>query len=135
MTALTQDRATPERDARLVADPLAAGVTIFAGGMYMLDAAGAARPAAAQAGATTMRVRALAQRKSVAGYDDVTDGALGCFRLANGTGADEVTRADIGALCYALDDATVARGSDGGKRPEAGRVLDVDARGVWVRVG
>ena len=47
MAALTQDRPTPEREGRLVSDPLADGVTLYAGGMYVLDGDGNATPATA----------------------------------------------------------------------------------------
>lgn len=136
MTALTQDRPTPERDGRLVADPLATGATIFAGAMYMLNAAGSALPAAPQAAATTLVVRAVARQRAVQAQGaTATDGARGCFCFDNAAAADALTRADIGAACYALDDATVAKGHDSNKRPKAGTVLDVTERGVWVRVG
>lgn len=136
MTALTKDRPTPEREGRLVADPLAAAAVIYAGAMYMLDATGNALPAAPQAAATTLVVRAVARRRAVQAQGDaLTDGATGVFRFDNATAGDALTRADIGAVCYALDDATVAKGHDTNKRPKAGVVVDVDAHGVWVRVG
>ncbi len=136
MPALTQDRPTAERDARLVADPLAAGATLYAGGMYMLDAAGAAVPAAPQAAATALVVRAVSRKRTVqAAGDAVSDGARGCFCFESATGADAITRADVGSVCYALDDATVAKGHDSNKRPRAGLVIDVDAGGVWVQIG
>ena len=136
MTALTKDRTTPERDGRLVADTLAVGALIYAGSMYMLNATGDAVPAAPQAAATTLVVRAVARRRaSQAQGDTLTDGALGVFGFDNATAADALARADIGAACYALDDCTVAKGHDTKKRPKAGTVVDVDDRGVWVRVG
>jgi hypothetical protein len=136
MTALTKDRPTPEREGRLVADPLAVGATIFAGSLYMLDAAGDAVPAAPQVDATTLVVRAVARKRAVQAQGDVqTDGALGVFCFDNATAGDALARTDIGALCYALDDATVAKGHDTNKRPKAGVVVDVDSGGVWVRVG
>ena len=136
MTALTKDRTTPERDGRLVADTLAVGALIYAGSMYMLDATGDAVPAAPQAAATTLVVRAVALRRaSQAQGDTRTDGALGVFCFENATAADALARADIGAACYALDDFTVAKGHDTTTRPPAGTVVDVDDRGVWVRVG
>ena len=49
MAALTQDRPTPEREGRLVSDPLAANAVVFAGALYVLDAAGNATPATAAA--------------------------------------------------------------------------------------
>ena len=136
MTALTKDRPTPEREGRLVADPLAAAAVIYAGAMYMLDATCNALPAAPQAAATTLVVRAVARRRAVQAQGDaLTDGATGVFCFDNATAGDALTRADIGAVCYALDDATVAKGHDTNKRPKAGVVVDVDAHGVWVRVG
>ncbi len=136
MTALTKDRPTPERDGRLVADPLAVAAVIYAGAMYMLDADGNAVAAAPQAAATTLVVRAVARKRAVQAEGDAqTDGARGVFCFDNATAGDALARTDIGAACYALDDATVAKGHDANKRPKAGTVLDVDARGVWVRVG
>lgn len=136
MAALIKDRPTPRRAGHLVSDPLAAGVTIYAGGMYLLDASGNATPAAAQAEATTLRVRAVArQRASAAAGDGQVAGEQGVFCFDNASAGDALTRADIGASCYVLDDQTVAKGHDTNKRPLAGTVLDVDASGVWVRVG
>lgn len=128
MAALTKDRPTPERDGRLVADPLAAGATIFAGAMYVLDGAGNATPATA---AATTPVRALARQRALAANGDLTDGVLGVFCFDNSAGADEVKRTEIGAACYCADDATVKKAGT----CKAGQVVDVDARGVWVRVG
>lgn len=129
MTALTQDRPTPERDGRRVSDPLAAAAVIYAGALYVLDSAGAA--AAATAAATTP-VRAVATaRASAAAGDSRVEGALGVFRFDNGSGAAELTRADIGATAYVVDDQTV--GATG--TCVAGPVFDVDDAGVWVHVG
>ena len=137
MTALTQDRPTPERDGRRVSDPLAGTTaTLYAGGMYLLDASGNAVPAEPQAEATTLRVRAVALRRaSAAAGDTLVEGARGTFLFDSATAADALTRADIGVSCYVLDDQTVAKGHDTNKRPLAGTVIDVDAAGVWVRVG
>jgi len=136
MPALTKDRPTAERDGRQVSDPLAAAAQIYAGGMYLLDAAGNALPAAPQAAATAWVVRAVAeQRASASAGDARVAGARGVFCFDSAAAGDALTRADIGATCYALDDCTVAKGSDTNKRPKAGTVLDVDERGVWVRIG
>ena len=129
MTALTQDRTTPERDGRLVADPLAAGAVIFAGAMYVLDATALATPATA---AATTPVRAVARVRAVqTAGDALTDAALGVFCFDNAPGAAALARTDIGASCYALDDCTVKKTGT----CKAGTVLDVTDRGVWVRVG
>ena len=129
MTALTQDRLTSERPARLVSDPLAAGAVIFAGGMYVLDATGAASAATA---AATTAVRAVAlQRANAAEGASTVQGQMGCFCFDNSAGAAALTRADIGADCYAADDCTVKKTGT----CLAGKVFDVDERGVWVRLG
>ncbi|WP_197904962.1 hypothetical protein [Acidovorax sp. 210-6] len=62
MTALTKDRPTAQRAGDLVADPLAAAVTIYAGAMYVLDGSGNATPATA---AATTPVRAVARKRAV----------------------------------------------------------------------
>ena len=129
MTALTKDRLTSEREGRLVSDPLATGATIYAGSMYVLDAAGDATPATA---AATTPVRAVARKRAAhADGDTAADGSLGCFCFDNSAGAAEITRTDIGAACYAADDQTVKKTGT----CKAGTVLDVTDRGVWVRVG
>ena len=129
MTALTKDRLTSEREGRLVSDPLAIGATIYAGSMYVLDATGDATPATA---ADTTPVRAVARKRAAhADGDTATDGSLGCFCFDNSAGAAEIKRTDIGAVCYAADDQTVAKTGT----CQAGTVVDVETRGVWVRVG
>lgn len=129
MTALTKDRPTPERAGHLVSDPLAVGVTLHAGGMYVLDAQGDATPATA---AATTPVRAVARKRAaLADGDERTDGALGVFCFANSAGAAEVLRTDIGANAFAADDQTVARTGT----CIAGEIVDVDDSGVWVRIG
>ena len=129
MTALTKDRLTSEREGRLVSDPLATGATIYAGSMYVLDAAGDATPATA---AATTPVRAVARKRAAhADGDTAADGSLGCFCFDNSAGAAEIKRTDIGAACYAADDQTVKKTGT----CRAGTAVDLDTRGVWVRVG
>ena len=127
MAALTQDRPTPEREGRMVSDPLADGVTLYAGGMYVLDGDGNATPATAAA-TTPVRAVALARASQPHG-DQRVDGALGVFRFDND--GDAITRADIGATVYVVDDQTVAKTGTA----KAGVVVDVDEAGVWVRIG
>ena len=129
MTALTKDRPTAQRAGNLVADPLATGVTIYAGAMYVLDGSGDATPATA---AATTPVRAVARKRAVqAEGDELTDGARGTFCFANSSGGTAITRAHIGENAYAVDDQTVANAGT----CVAGEILDVDDGGVWVRIG
>ncbi|HEY2070706.1 MAG TPA: hypothetical protein VGG48_14205 [Rhizomicrobium sp.] len=63
------------------------------------------------------------------------DFRFGTFLFGNSAGADAITIADIGKHCYVVDDETVARTDAGNTRSPAGRIVDVAATGVWVRVG
>lgn len=129
MTALTKDRPTAQRAGHLVSDPLATGVTIYAGAMYVLDGSGDATPATA---AATTPVRAVARKRAVqAEGGELTDGARGTFCFANSVGGTAITRAHIGENAYAVDDQTVANAGT----CVAGEILDVDDGGVWVCVG
>jgi hypothetical protein len=66
------------------------------------------------------------------------DGAIsvrverGIFRFKNSTSGDAITRSDIGATCYIVDDEQVAKTNGTNTRSAAGKVWDVDALGVWV---
>ena len=57
----------------------------------------------------------------------------GVFRYANSAAGDLIATADIGTVCYIVDDQTVAKTSATATRSPAGIVEDVDANGVWVR--
>jgi hypothetical protein len=57
----------------------------------------------------------------------------GTFKVGNGAAADALAIADVGSLCYAADDQTVAK-TAGANLPVAGTVIQVDADGVWVQM-
>lgn len=135
MVALTSDRNTPERVGDLRAGLMAANVRIFAGALIMRTAEGHLAPGATATGAVD------AGRADIAA--DNTDGAAGAvtvdwrkgiFRVNNSAGDDLISLADIGTLCFIVDDNTVARTDGSGTRSPAGVVEDVDAIGVWVRL-
>ncbi len=133
--ALTKDRNTPRRDGVQFNDPVAAGVKIYAGSLACLDASGNVVPGSTS---TTLKVRGVAQEQV-----DNTGGAAGArrietrrgiFQFANSASTDQITRADIGAQCYIVDDQTVAKTSATNTRSVAGVVRDVDDGGVWVEI-
>lgn len=135
MVALTADRNTVLREGDEYVDPVAANVTIFAGALVMLNAAGNATPGAT---ATGQIARGVAQ-------EVVTNGAVagavnarirpGIYRFANSAAGDLITRAEIGDDCFIVDDQTVAKTNGTNTRSVAGKVVQVDAVGVWVQVG
>lgn len=133
MSALTADRNTPLKDGELIGVPVAASVKIFAGSLVAANSSGFATPGAV---ATTLTY--LGRAESTA---DNTGGANGAitvmvrrkkaFKFAN-HGADLVVQADLGKTCYIVDDQTVAKTNGGSTRSAAGKVLGVEADGVWV---
>lgn len=128
MVALTTDRNTARREGARVSDPLAAAALIFAGSLYALDNAGNAVKATVGGNA----VRAVAQdRADQAGGATRVEGMRGVFCFENGTAGAAITRADIGAVAYVVDDQTVGKTGTA----IAGLIVDFDELGVWVDVG
>lgn len=133
MTALTADRNTPKKESKLLGFQVAANAKIFAGALVAANATGFAVP-----GGVATTLTALGRAES---YVDNTGGADGAktvqvarqesFKFVN-HGADLVTQADIGKSCYIVDDQTVAKTNGGATRSVAGKVLAVEADGVWV---
>ena len=137
MVAATQNRNTPTRLNQHRGHPVAADAECFAGTIAVMGADGYAKPAATATGLTALG--AFTHYVSNAGGADGDMTAVlerGCFRLANSSGADEITRAAIGQVCYAVDDQTVAGTNGdtgtGATRSPAGIVDDIDDVGVWV---
>lgn len=135
MAALTEARTTPKRDGKTFARGVAADAVIHEGALVCLSATGFATPGAV---ATTLVADGLAL-SSV----DNTDGANGAvtvevekgtFRFANSAAADAITAAEIGDNAYIVDDQTVAKTNGGATRSVAGRIVDVDAQGVWINI-
>ncbi len=117
--------------------PLAAGAKVFKGGMAMLDAG-------------WLKAAATAVGKQVIGRVNPKDGAMvvdntaggngalttdveqGVFQWGNSAAGDAIAQANVGSLCYCVDDQTVALTSGGATRSIAGTIVAVDAKGVWV---
>jgi hypothetical protein len=136
MSNATQDRNTPHRAGALVSDPVAAATKLFAGTMYGLDASGnAIKAGAVGAGPARAVAQATADNSAGAAGDVRVEGKRGVYRFGNSASGDLIARADIGALCYVVDDQTVAKTDDTGAREIAGVIVDVDSAGVWVDVG
>lgn len=133
MTALAADRNTPERDGRDFVFPVAAAKKIYAGAIVVLSATGYAEPGATATGKIAVG-RAAEQVDNAAGANgDLTVRvAKGVYRYANSAAADEITAAEIGDTCYIVDDQTVAKTNGTNTRSAAGKIVDVDALGVWV---
>jgi hypothetical protein len=135
MPALTKDRNTPAwGGGGRRQGAVAASTLIFAGAMLMRDASGNILEGQTDTGLTGVgRALERVDNSSGSAGDLTVDYDEGIFRFANSAAADEITKADIGNLCYAVDDQTVAKTDGSSSRSKAGIVADVDAQGVWVR--
>lgn len=136
MSALAKDKHTLEKIGDLRVDPVAAATIIYAGSLVCLDAAGNAVP-----GSTAVNLKARGRAEEQVDNSAGIAGALtvktkrGTFLLENSAGGDEITAADIEKVCYIVDDQTVAKTDGAGTRSVAGKVVSVEAAGVYVQVG
>lgn len=145
MTALSQERMTnfagpyPARGTY----GIKANVRIFKGAQVGIDSAGKAMPADTIANGCVMIVG-----KSSATYDNRTGSELGGLvdacdveveygvsQWANSSSGDAITEADVGKVCYAVDDQTVAKTSNGATRPVAGVITEVRSSKPYVYQG
>lgn len=131
MTALSAARNTISRGGDLISVTAAATALPFQGGLVTLLAASGLAVAAGTAAAGA--AIGVATKTPVA--SEVFDVQTGVFRFGNSSAADLVEKADIGLPCYIADDQTVALTDGGATRAKAGLIVDVDASGVWVKVG
>ncbi|MDQ2084700.1 hypothetical protein RA307_31350 [Xanthobacteraceae bacterium Astr-EGSB] len=134
MTALTADRNTPRLEGDMKSAPLAA-VKVFAGALLMRNAAGYATK-----GATVLGLRGIGVAWEQADNSGGSAGDLsvryreGVFRFVNSADADAIAETDVGKLCYAVDDQTVAKTHGSNTRSVAGIIVGVDSLGVQVLV-
>lgn len=133
MTAMSQARSVVESKAEFTSGPVKAATTIFQGALVVNDG-GVLGP-----GRTALNLVAI----GVAEQTVVNPGAAGekritprrgTFKFAN-LGADAITEADLGKDAYIVDDQTVAKTSGANTRSVAGKIIQVDSDGVFVRVG
>lgn len=134
--ALTKDRDTPRRDGVDFSAPLAAATVMHAGSIFCINAAGYGTP-----GATATTLKAVGVTQARADNSGGSAGAVsgtyrkGVFRFKNSASGDLIALADVNADCYVVDDETVAKTNGSNTRSVAGKIVDVDADGVWVRIG
>jgi len=138
MTALTSYRDTKRMGDSAIPDVLdllvADGVHIFKGAIV-----GLVGGFAAPAGPTCTKVTGIAESEADNTQPGHAVGAVrvrvrqGTFKVASSGGADALGQADLGALCFAADDQTVAKAA-GANLPVAGTVVGLDPDGVWVQM-
>ena len=131
MSALTANRDTREREARVRRYPVLNGEIMYAGGMAaLLGSSGEIEMASDKAGLAVLgRVEEF--------VDNSSDGfscavKAGCFLFSNSS-AHPVAANSIGSFCYVENDCTVSS-SGGTNSIVAGVVFDIDSSGVWVSI-
>lgn len=135
MPALTTDRATAERLGDEFSFDVAALVVCRAGGIAVLDATGNVKPAVVATGLICVgRFEEMVDNSAGAAAAVKARVKGGVFRFGNSAAADAITKAEIGDTCYLVDDQTVAKTDGAGARSAAGKIVDVDSVGVWVRM-
>ena len=134
MAALSAARNTPERAGEVLGFPVDAGAKIFAGALVVLDG-GYAVP-----GKTDTGLVAIGRCEEAVDNTGGGAGALsvlvkgGVFKFGNSAAGDLIAQTDVGAVCYIVDDQTVAKTHATNTRSAAGKIVAVEADGVWVKV-
>jgi hypothetical protein len=140
MTALSTERLTqqmggPSPVPSRLAIPVKGATKIFAGSLVAVQA-GYARPAT---GATGLWV--VGKAEATVDNTDGSDGDLtvvvltGTLSFEMGSSTDAIAQADIGKLCYAIDDQTVGLTSNAGARSAAGIIVGLNGSQVFVLCG
>lgn len=129
--ATTGERNTTQREGEIFAYDLAENARIHKGALVVIDA-GYAKAGFEGAALKTVGI-AMDTADNVLG-DTIVKARTGTFLFRNATGADEITRADIGAECFVLDDETVAKTDAGGTRSVAGRIRTIEGANVWITI-
>lgn len=133
MAALTTERNTKQRLGETRVEPLAASVKVFAGSIVMRNAAGyLTKGATATGGIAVGRAEATVDNSGGAAGAQVLEYRRGIFAYANSGGGDLIAQADVGNLCYLVDDQTVAKTDGGGTRSRAGIVDGIEGGHIWV---
>ncbi|WP_160286835.1 hypothetical protein [Pseudomonas knackmussii] len=129
--SLTQDRNTGMKATEVLVVPVAAAKKIFAGALVMASATGYATPGATATGQTYLgRAEEYVDNSSGADGDATVEIRRNkAFKWAND---GSITQAHLMQTAYIVDDETVAATDGTSTRSAAGRIVGIDADGVWV---
>jgi hypothetical protein len=130
---LIAGRNTPLRDGDQVSLLIAGASKIFGGGMVMINATGFAVKGQTAANLTYVG-RAEETVDNLAGADGAKTVQVKrhkAFKWGNSS-ADPITQADLFKTAYVVDDETVSKTSGTNTRSVAGKIIGVDADGVWI---
>ncbi len=132
--ALTKDRNTMRAESDERRGPLLAAVAVFAGAIVMRNAAGYLTKGQTATGLVGVGVARERKTGGAGNGDETLRYWPGSFWFKNSTSTDEITIAEVGDVCWVVDDEQVAKTSGSTTRSCAGWVEAVDANlGVLVR--
>lgn len=133
MTALSADRNTPKTTDLVKVGPLLASVVIFGGAIVMRNAAGYLTKGQTATGLFGVGVSRERKTGGASNGAETLRYEPGIWRFANSSSTDAITIAEVGDVCFVVDDQTVAKTDGSGTRSAAGFIEAVDSQGVWVR--
>jgi hypothetical protein len=141
MAALTAARNTPHMGdsafLHLLKLPMKASTVVFAGSLAVIDAGYAAPGRTALSLIAAGRVEKTIDNSTGIAGAKTCEVRRGVFGFNNSTAGDLIAQANVGALCYIVDDNTVALTNGTSTRSIAGRIVSVSEGDsmVYVEVG
>ena len=133
MANATEGRNTKRRNADQVVGLVNNAAVIYAGTLVTRLASGGNIVAAGTASAG--RAVGVAETSVTGDGTKTVEYRRGTFQFANSASGDLITLGDVGSNCFIVDNQTVAKTDGSSSRQIAGKIIDVDAGGVWVEVG
>ncbi len=133
MTALTKGRTVESLAGTLFAYPVLANAVIHQGAIVVIAAAGYAKPGVTGTALTTVGIARHPVDATGLANGAVTVEVEEMVAACTNLGADAVTVADIGKVCFLVDDQTVAKTDGTGTRSPAGIVRKIDGS-VFVKL-
>lgn len=131
---LSADRNTPRAEGDIQKQGMAASVVCYAGGILMRNAAGYLTKGATATGSVGAGMALERKTGGASAGDEKINFRKGSFWFKNSSAGDAITVAEIGDVCWIVDDEQVAKTSGTATRSPAGFVEDVSSTlGVLVR--
>lgn len=141
MANITQNRVSSTRAGNtesvllpVIAFPMQASTTLYAGGIVSINASGLLGAATASG---TQIVVGVSRKQTVSGSSGTTQQEVvtGAFLFDIGTSGDALTVANAMTDVYVIDDHTVGATSNTGARPRAGYLVSIVGTQALVMIG
>jgi len=113
--------------------PVKANTKVYAGSLVVIDAGYAAPGRAATGLIAVGRAEETVDNTGGAAGAKSVNVRQGVFPWANSADTDAIAQAQVGSTVYIVDDQTVAKTDGSSARSAAGKVIQVDTDGVWVK--